>query len=294
MAGKGVLAALAVTALLGCTGPAHDAASPVLDPVVQLQQLLPADALFLGEQHDVPDHQRIERVVVEQMARQQTLAALALEMASQGQSTLALGPQASEEQVRTALQWDNAGWPWAAYGPAVMAAVRAGVPVLGANLPKTRLAPAMKDEGLDARLSSAVLLTQQDRVRAGHCHLLPESQIAPMTRIQIARDVAMAQTVAQAVRPGKTVLLLAGGGHVARDLGVPQHLPRHLTLNTVLLQAGASAQDAQGAQDAQDVEAADRFDQTWPTQAAPVKDYCADFIKQRDAAAAASKSQKAP
>ena len=285
MTAKTLLAAVAAMALLGCTGPTRETTSPVLDPVEQLQQLLPADALFLGEQHDAPDHQRIERVVVEQLARQQTLAALVLEMASQGQSTLALRPQASEEQVRTALQWDNAGWPWAAYGPAVMAAVRAGVPVLGASLPKARLAQAMKDDELDARLSAAALLTQQERVRAGHCHLLPESQIAPMTRIQIGRDVAMAQTVAQAMRPGKTVLLLAGAGHVARDLGVPLHLPRDLSLRTVLLQAGASDQDA---------EPENRFDQTWPTQTAPAKDYCADLRLQRSAAAAAAQSKKAP
>lgn len=282
MTAKALLAVITATAVLGCAS--HAATTPIPDRVDQLQQLLPADALFLGEQHDVPDHQRIERVVVEQLVRQQTLAALALEMASQGQSTLGLGPQASEEQVRAALQWDNAGWPWAAYGPAVMTAVRAGVPVLGANLPKKRLAQAMKDDGLDARLPGAALLRQQERVRAGHCNLLPESQIAPMTRIQIARDVAMAQTVAQAVRPGKTVLLLAGGGHVARGLGVPPHLPRELRLKTVLLQAGASSDDA-GPDDG--------FDRTWPTQAAPVKDYCADFIAQRSAAAAA-RSKMAP
>ena len=285
MAAKGMLAVMAATALLGCTGPAHEAAFPVLYPVEQLQQLLPADALFLGEQHDVPDHQRIQRVVVDQLVRWQTLAALALEMASQGQSTQALGPQASEEQVRTALQWDNAGWPWAAYGPAVMAAVHAGVPVLGANLPKARLGQAMKDDGLDALLPGAALLTQQERVRVGHCNLLPESQIAPMTRIQIARDVAMAQTVAQAARPGKTVLLLAGGSHVDRSVGVPLHLPRHLALKTVLLQAGASAQDA---------EPASGFDQSWPTQTAPDKNYCADLRQQRSAAAAAAQSKKAP
>ena len=285
MAANGLLAAISLIALLGCTGPTPETASPVLDPVDRLQQLLPADALFLGEQHDVPDHQRIQRAVVEQLARHQTLAALALEMASQGQSTQALGPQASEEQVRAALQWDNAGWPWAAYGPAVMTAVRAGVPVLGANLPKARLGQAMKDDGLDALLPGAALLTQQERVRAGHCHLLPESQIAPMTRIQIARDVAMAQTVAQAARPGKTVLLLAGGGHVDRDLGVPLHLPRDLRLKTVLLQAEPKDQDT---------ERAGQFDQTWPTQTATIKDYCADLRHLRSAPAAAAQSKRAP
>ena len=42
---------------------------------------------------------------------------------------------------------------------------------------------------------------------------------------QIARDRAMAQTLQQAARPGKTVVLLAGSGHVDPRLGVPRHLP---------------------------------------------------------------------
>jgi hypothetical protein len=49
-----------------------------------------------------------------------------------------------------------------------------------------------------------------------------------MTRIQIGRDQAMARTAAAAVRPGQTVLLVAGNGHVQRDLGVPLHLPPDL------------------------------------------------------------------
>jgi uncharacterized iron-regulated protein len=65
---------------------------------------------------------------------------------------------------------------------------------------------------------------QQQAIRDGHCGLLPESQIAPMTRIQIARDIRMAHALERARLPGKTVVLLAGGGHVLRDRGVPVHL----------------------------------------------------------------------
>jgi uncharacterized iron-regulated protein len=285
MDARRLAAVMTVLALLGCTGPAHGSAPPALDPIGQLQQLLPADAIFLGEQHDVPDHQRIHRAVVEALASQRTLAVLALEMASQGQSTEKLGSDASEDAVRAALHWNNEGWPWSAYGPAVMAAVHAGVPVVGANLPSARVRAAMTDSGLDARLSGPALLAQQEKVRVGHCNLLPESQIAPMTRVQIARDVAMAQTVAGAARPGKIVLLLAGGGHVDRSLGVPLHLPPDLKVKTVRLQAGPPSEDA---------ESAGNFDQTWATEPAPAKDYCADFSQQRSATAAAAKSKNEP
>ena len=118
------LAAVITTTLTGCALP------PAHDPVAtqqRLDTLLPADALLLGEQHDAPDHQRIHQTVVQALAARGELAALALEMAEQGHSTAGLAREANEELVRAALHWDNAAWPWAAYGPAVMAAVRAGV-----------------------------------------------------------------------------------------------------------------------------------------------------------------------
>jgi uncharacterized iron-regulated protein len=71
--------------------------------------------------------------------------------------------------------------------------------------------------------------------------LLPESQIAPMTRIQIAKDIAMANTLDQAALSGKVVVLLAGSGHADRRLGVPQHLRADLKARAVRLRAGEGA-----------------------------------------------------
>ena len=65
--------------------------------------------------------------------------------------------------------------------------------------------------------------------------MLPESQIAPMTRMQIARDRSLAQTLERAVVPGKTVLLLAGARHVDEQLGVPLHLPASLRIRSAPL-----------------------------------------------------------
>lgn len=188
----------------------------------------PTDILLLGEQHDAPEHQQLHRRAIEALARQGRLAAVALEMAEQGTSTAGLPTDASEAAVRTALRWEDAAWPWQSYGPAVMAAVAAGVPVIGANLPRPSLRPAMADATLDALLPGPALKAQQQAIREGHCQLLPEAQIAPMTRVQIARDRAMARTLSQAAVAGKTVVLLAGAAHVDPALGVPQHLPAAL------------------------------------------------------------------
>jgi uncharacterized iron-regulated protein len=257
-------------ALSACSSPLPTPPTdPAPDPrLTQLRQLLPADALLLGEQHDAPAHQRIHQQVVQVLAAQGQLAALVLEMANQGGSTRGLPAQATEADIQAALRWDERAWPWGTYGPAVVSAVRAGVPVLGANLPMSALRATTRDTSLDQRLPSAALAEQQQRIRTGHCDMLPESQIAPMTRMQIARDRAMAQTITEAAQAGRTVLLLAGHGHVAPALGVPQHLPPTFKAKTVLLLA--SQGDAA-------IESIAKFDLVWPTGPIPPRDYCAEF-----------------
>ena len=264
---------LALLGAAGCATPAPLGA----DGQARLATLLPTDVLLLGEQHDAPAHQQLQRQAVQWLAARGELAALALEMAEQGRSTAGLPRDASEADVQRALAWRDAGWPWKTYRPVVMAAVRAGVPVLGANLPAARQREAMRDAALDARLPPAALAEQQQRVRDGHCGLLPESQIGPMTRVQIARDIAMADTVRAARQPGRTVLLVAGNGHVHRALGVPLHLPPDLTTKVLSAQSGQ-------AQAAIDSEVTDTLpahtsgaDLLWPTPPVPPRDYCAEL-----------------
>jgi len=229
---------------------------------------LPTDVLLLGEQHDAPMHQVLQQQIVEALAARSVLAAVALEMADSGDSTAALRPDASEEQARTALQWNNDAWPWAAYGPAVMTAVRAGVPVLGANLPRVQMRRSMADAQLDQRLPGPALKAQQQLIRQGHCDLLPESQITPMTRIQIAKDRRMADTVKAAVQPGQVVVLISGSVHADKLLGVPQHLPPELRVKSIRLRSGTTGGEHES------------FDGVWLTPATPDKNYCADLAKQ--------------
>lgn len=212
---------------------------------------LPADLLLLGEQHDAPAHQSLHLRTVRDLAARGQLAALALEMADQGGSSAGLPRDASEGDVRAALRWNPQAWPWEPYAPAVMAAVRAGVPVLGANLPRERMREAMADATLDAALPAAALERQREAVRDGHCGLLPPAQVAPMTRVQVARDRSMAQTLAGAAQPGRTVVLLAGSAHVDPETGIPRHLPPSLSVQPV----------------------------TWAPQP-PRKDYCAELREQ--------------
>ena len=234
----------------------------------RLAAWLPADVLLIGEQHDAVAHQRVQQGLVATLAGRGQLAALALEMADSGTSTAGLPSDASPEQVRASLKWDDTAWPWVAYGPVVMSAQRAGVPVLGANLPRGDMRASMADSQLDLRLPAPAFKAQQQLIRQGHCDLLPEGQITPMTRIQIARDRRMADTLAKAVQPGKVVVLISGSVHADKQLGVPQHLPAGLQVKSVRLLAGGKSLPGES------------FDSVWTTEALPDKDYCAGLREQ--------------
>lgn len=272
-----LLIPVAVLALVtACAGPPEAPVIRPLDPATaattaaRIDPLLPADVLLIGEQHDAREHQQIEQQVIALLAQRGVLAAVALEMADTGVSTATLHPSSTEQQVKSALKWNDRGWPWDAYGPAVMTAVRAGVPVVGANLPRAQMTASMADNKLDGQLPGPALKAQQQSIRIGHCNMLPESQITPMTRVQIAKDISMASTLGHSVLPGKVVVLLSGSGHADRKLGVPQHLRADINSKALRLRAGSSAE----------MDKAEVFDAVWLTPALPEKDYCEDFKKQ--------------
>ncbi len=240
-----------------------------------LQTLLPASVLLLGERHDAPQHQQLQREAVAWLADQDRLAALVLEMAEQGHGTQGLPRDADEAAVQAALAWNEGVWPWPQYGPVAMAAVRAGVPVLGGNLPRRELRTALTDTTLDALLSPAALERQRQAVRDGHCGLLPEARVPGMARVQVARDLRLAQTAVAAQRPGRVVLVVAGAAHTKRSLGIPVHLPEDLRTKVVIAHTGI-------AEEAMKSEA----DLLWQTPDLPPDDACAPLRQRWQAAPA--------
>ncbi len=224
-------AAATLGILAGCASP-PTIVSAAAWPAA-LDAAPPADVLLLGEQHDAPDHQLLERQTVQWLAGRGQLAALVLEMAERGHSTAGLPREATEAQVQSALQWHDAAWPWSAYGPVVMAAVRTGTPVLGGNLPRTAMAEAAKDAHWDNHLAAHAREQLHTALQEGHCDMLPAARLPTMARIQIARDASLAATAREAMRPGQTVLLVAGGEHVLRHRGVPTHWPRDVQSKVV-------------------------------------------------------------
>lgn len=255
-------AAWLAAALAGCAS----SSTPARDWTQQLQRWSDAPLVLLGEQHDAAAHQAWQQATVQQLATQERLAALVIEMAPRTGSTASLARDASEDAVQQALQWQDAAWPWPRYRGVVMAAVRAGVPVLGGNLPRADMKQAMRNQNLDTHLPPEAWQRQLDAIREGHCGLLPDSQLAPMARIQLARDASMAEVARAAVKPGKTVLLVAGRGHVLRGVGIPTWLPEAAGAKVAVAQAGETS-----------VAQASDVDWLQKTDALPAKDHCAEL-----------------
>ncbi|MCO5340779.1 ChaN family lipoprotein [Delftia tsuruhatensis] len=255
-------AAWLAAALAGCAS----SSTPARDWTQQLQRWSDAPLVLLGEQHDAAAHQAWQQATVQQLATQERLAALVIEMAPRTGSTASLARDASEDAVQQALQWQDAAWPWPRYRGVVMAAVRAGVPVMGGNLPRADMKQAMRNQNLDTHLPPEAWQRQLDAIREGHCGLLPDTQLAPMARIQLARDASMAEVARAAVKPGKTVLLVAGRGHVLRGVGIPTWLPEAAGAKVAVAQAGETS-----------VAQASDVDWLQKTDALPAKDHCAEL-----------------
>jgi uncharacterized iron-regulated protein len=248
--------------------------------------------MLLGEQHDAPEHHLIEREVVASLTRQGRLHALALEMADAGRSTADLPPDSSEALVRVALDWNDNAWAWANYGPTIMLAVAESVPVFGANLPRSEHRNAIKNEALDVSVPAHTKEKLDHLMVQGHCGLLKAPNIRPMTRIQIARDQSMAQSLARAISTGApaasteqavkpvsqmrhskpVVLLIAGQQHANRALGVPLHLPVWAVAKVVTLQSAPEGKTPSEVSAIPDLAVTDAL---WVTEAVAAKDYCA-------------------
>jgi uncharacterized iron-regulated protein len=170
------------------------------------------------------------------------------------------------------------GWNWAFYEPYVALALEYDVPLLAANLATadTRrivrggLAASFDDQrlaalGLDRPIAAEWQQAQEREINRGHCGALPATIWPRMAQAQFARDAVMADVLRQQAQRG--AVLLAGNGHVRRDLGVPRWLgaeaPRVFALG--LLEQG-DTQTPPGA-----------FDATLCTEAAERADPCAGF-----------------
>ncbi|MDN3545656.1 ChaN family lipoprotein [Kinneretia asaccharophila] len=195
-----------------------------------------APFVLLGEVHDNPAHHleraaqlrrlladgRRSTVVFEQMGRDQDAA-------------LAAAPREAEAQSQ-AGGLDRQGWRWPLHKPLFEAALAGQAQLRGGNISREQ-ARALVRQGeaawpedlLPLKLATPWAPAQQQALQAeieqGHCGAMPARLLPGMVLAQRGRDAAMAQAMLQARAAGaERVILIAGNGHVRRDLAVPLYL----------------------------------------------------------------------
>lgn len=196
-----------------------------LDSAELFERLARAPSIVMGERHDNPEHHRLERWLIAQLAERGRLGGVAMEMLdTQQQAALErlaeLTPaQLDDVELRRALDWQERGWDWSAYGSILRLALRLEVPIAAANLPREQIGEIVS-AARPPMLPAAVAMAQRRALIEGHCGLLPETMLDGMLAAQVARDRAMAEALA-GLPP--TALLICGSGHARRDIGVALH-----------------------------------------------------------------------
>lgn len=198
-----------------------------------------ADVLLLGETHDNAEGHRMRAALLRDRIEAGWRPAIAMEQFDTGQQAAldaAMRECADADCVLAKVVPPKSGWTWAHYTPVIALALEYKLPLLAANLSRADASKIVKGgfaatlpAGLIARyqlesLPAPLLAAQETEVRDSHCGMLPESMVAPMAKAQVARDVVMAD--AMRTRAATGVVLIAGNGHVRKDLGVPFWLAR--------------------------------------------------------------------
>ncbi|WP_043203637.1 ChaN family lipoprotein [Pseudomonas putida] len=245
------------------------ASGQVISPGQLVQRLAGTPRVLVGEKHDNPDHHSLQLWLLRALQAQRAQGSLLLEMLQPEQQALVdkVQGQPLPADLAKALAWQD-GWDWQLYGPIVREALQQRVPLLAANLSPGEMRQAYRQpasltgEKSNAPAVKAALLEQ---VRAGHCGMLPESQLPAMLAVQQQRDRRMAERLLSAPQPA---LLFAGAYHVRKDLGIPLHLAD--------LDASGESKVLLLAEVGEQVEPGEA-DYVWYTAAMPEQDYCAQF-----------------
>lgn len=120
----------------------------------------------------------------------------------------------------------GSGWDWAHYKPFLALALEHDLPIVAANVSRRdafRIAmDGLAGAGFDADVPADIAGRQTEQIVNSHCDTVDAAQGRKMADAQIARDQFMARSVGRWRDRG--VVLLAGNGHVRRDIGVARWL----------------------------------------------------------------------
>lgn len=203
-------------------------------PAALAQAMQGQSIVLLGEVHDNAVQHTLRAAALRQLVVQGARPALAFEQFDrerQPDIERARRERSGDADYLIAQAKGRDEWRWDFYRPFVALALEYDLPIVAANLSRggaMRVAiegwPAVFDAAtrsefrLDA-LPADFRRKHEDAIAIGHCNLLAADALPARARAQMARDIVMARSIRPHVERG--VVLLAGNGHVRRDIGVP-------------------------------------------------------------------------
>jgi uncharacterized iron-regulated protein len=218
------------------TAAAVATAAPVeLDPkpAALVQAVQGHRVVLLGEVHDNAAQHALRAAALRQLVVQGARPAIAFEQFDaerQPDIDRARRERPGDADHLIAQAKGGNGWRWESYRPFVALALEYDLPIVAANLSRSGAmkvavdgwaavfdAPTRSELGLDA-LPADFRRKHEDAIAIGHCNLLPLEALPARARAQMARDIVMARAIRPYLERG--VVLLAGNGHVRRDIGV--------------------------------------------------------------------------
>ena len=228
--------------------------APVAPPEL-LRRLAAADLVLLGELHDNPIHHALRGELITALASRHP-AIVFEQFAESGQPILPASGGEDREGWLDRHGFDRTNWKWPLHRPVVEAAIAHGRSLWGSGLSREALRAVVRDgasaapdhlRGLLAQspLDSASRATVDRALVEGHCGKLPSSLIGGMRAAQESRDAAMTRALLLSSATGPA-WLIAGNGHVRRDVGVPRLL-RAAAPGGSVLAVGLLEREADGA-----------------------------------------------
>lgn len=220
--------------------PALHAPTPA--PLPEAARLAPAAGrlLLLGEVHDHAGGHAWRLALLDRWLAEGARPALVMEMFEREaqpriEALRARTPPPGAAELIAAV--GGRGWRWAFYEPFVERALRFDLPLVAANVGRESARALMKDglaaHGFDAQVPPEVLQGLAEAIEASHCGMVDAAMARRMALAQVARDQQMARALA--AHAGRGAVLLAGNGHVRRDLGAPRWLPAPLAANARII-----------------------------------------------------------
>lgn len=219
-------------ALCGCLALAYaapqgtiiaTATQQTLTPEQLANELVQADIVLIGEQHDKLTHHEVQQWLLERTAAQRLSGSVVLEMLTPEQQSavdevqtwLHQGGQTGKRSLAAKIQWNHA-WDWRQYQNVMYTLLHQKARLLAGNpnvddLRQNKDFVPQGQAGNDVRVRNALLQLLHNH-HSNTQHLLAQQQY---------KDHTMSQVLLAAPKPA---WLIAGNIHVSKQLGVPLHV----------------------------------------------------------------------